>query len=530
MLGSLPSELTIAVLSELDFRSLLIFRQVSRDSRALVDATPGLQYKIELAIAGMVDGPDSNMTTEERRRRLVTYQENWANLRWKQEEVLQALDGDSDLWELDGDVLALSGESDSLSLRQLPGIARGKPSKTWKIKGVGPEFKDLRVDSTQDLVVLVEMLPPIHVGATSRIPCRCRIHTRSLSTGEPHPAGLPVGYFISEPLNVRHQETQLHIHVLGDRLAIGFSTYHPHGYLCMWQWKVGALEMCLQSIDDIEIHSFTFLTRDSFLLASMSGGRAGLSVHSLKDDVEDRERGLTPYFLYPNPPECDYCLSIRYLPTPLAPAGLSGSQAPFDLSPDSKIIAVMIKLFTPNGTVCWTHIIPVSVFLSLLHQSRSDHACVEWVDWASERTCLIDNPFPSLHWTCCVSGSRFVTSTRIINQTGLHPHHHFEVSVYDFNQFAIRHDLAHGRRSGVTLASVVLLKLPDAESSDEDEYHALLGYSRYVTRLPYRKETVVIPPLSIGPYVFGTAMISKDSLILVDDDDESKVGIAVLSF
>ncbi|KDQ56112.1 hypothetical protein JAAARDRAFT_36900 [Jaapia argillacea MUCL 33604] len=529
MLGSLPPELTIAVLNKLDFRSLLIFRQVSHVSRALVDATPGLQYKIELAIAGMVDGPNSNMTTEERRRRLANYQESWANLRWKQEEVLQALDGDADLWELDGDVLALSGESDSLFLRQLPGIARGIPSKNWKIKGVGSEFNDFKVDSTQDLVVLVEILPSTHTGATFRIPCRCRIHTRSLTTGEPHLAGPPMGYFISEPLNIHHQDTQLDIQVLGNRLAVGFSTYHLHGYFCMWQWKVGALEMCLRSTDDIEIHSFTFLTRDSFLLASMSGGRAGLRVHSLKDDVEDRERNLTPYFLYPNPPQCDYYLSIRYLPTP-ASVGLSGSQAPFDLSPDSKIVAVMIKLFTPNGPVGWTHIIPVSVFLSPLRQSGSDHACVEWVDWASERTCLLDNPFPSLHWTCCVSGSRFVTSTRISTQTGLHPQQHFEVSVYDFNQLAIRHDLAHGRRSGVTRASVVLLKLPDSESSDEDEYHALFGYSRYVTRLPYRKGTVVIPPLSIGPYAFGTAMISKDSLILVDEDDGSKFGIAILSF
>ncbi|KDQ56129.1 hypothetical protein JAAARDRAFT_59536 [Jaapia argillacea MUCL 33604] len=108
----LPTELIISVSSELDFRNVLTCRTISRYIKSIIDNAPLLQYKIELAIARMSDGPNITMTISERRTRLRNYQEAWANLQWKAEELFSTAEGD--LWELSGGVWALASGSEHL--------------------------------------------------------------------------------------------------------------------------------------------------------------------------------------------------------------------------------------------------------------------------------------------------------------------------------------------------------------------------------------------------------------------------------
>ncbi|KDQ56119.1 hypothetical protein JAAARDRAFT_70921 [Jaapia argillacea MUCL 33604] len=137
MFDSLPIELLTALLDGIGFRSLLNCRQISHRFKAIIDATPRLQYTIELAVAGMVDNPKRSMAIEERRRRLIVYQEYWANTTWKREEILPGFD--EEIWELNGDVMMFMVRGpDTLSLRQPPGISRGAQGSIWTIEDVGP--------------------------------------------------------------------------------------------------------------------------------------------------------------------------------------------------------------------------------------------------------------------------------------------------------------------------------------------------------------------------------------------------------
>ncbi|KDQ56146.1 hypothetical protein JAAARDRAFT_36939 [Jaapia argillacea MUCL 33604] len=106
-LESLPTELTITILNDLNLYTLLGCRRLSSHIKSIIDDTPILQYKIELGITGMTDGPNTTMTIEERRTRLKNYQDAWANVESKAMEASPTpMTGQR--WKLVGGVLALS--------------------------------------------------------------------------------------------------------------------------------------------------------------------------------------------------------------------------------------------------------------------------------------------------------------------------------------------------------------------------------------------------------------------------------------
>ncbi|KDQ56121.1 hypothetical protein JAAARDRAFT_208325 [Jaapia argillacea MUCL 33604] len=526
MFDSFPIELLTAVLSGIDFRSLLVCRQLSHRFRAIIDATPSLQYTIELAIAGMVDNPKRSMPIEERRRRLMVYQENWANTSWKREEILPGLE--KDLWELNGDVMFVMGHPDTLSLHQLPGISCGLQGSVWTIEGVGPEVLDFKIDASQDLLVGLEILH--HQSADAEEArlfdgCYCRIHTRSLSTGAPHPKGLAVGHFLDGPLMCTHDDMWFDIHISGDLLAFG---YCDNLELSVWKWKLGAFVTYLEPQVNTKIDTFTFLGDDALLLASVSGDRAGLQVCSLSGPRGNKIL-VNPHYLYPPLSDGAYAsLEIKYdssgSPSPTYP---NESQAPFYSSPESRILAVGVQLTNNGEEVHWFHVIPVSVFLHAARHPQSiedQNGFVAWDDWGPEKTCLVTGQPPFLFGSS-VSGTRLVTLVPVHNDVGqLQPA--IEVSVYDFNSFAIRRDRTNGRGSDIFETNAVFLKSPEPQSDGDDQ----LGYRKIITRLPFHKKTVPLPSRLMAPHSFKHVMITTDNLIFVDDEDEDNVVLAILSF
>jgi hypothetical protein len=112
-----------------------------------------LQYKIELVLAGMQDGPPSNLTSNERLRMLRSHQEAWSTLSWTEKETIPMLSGDT--WELFGGVLALADGPKTLVLRQLPSRLRGLETSEWKID-VDVPVRDFSMDKDQDLLVIVD--------------------------------------------------------------------------------------------------------------------------------------------------------------------------------------------------------------------------------------------------------------------------------------------------------------------------------------------------------------------------------------
>lgn len=128
--------------------------QVCRLLKDIMDTDVRTQYKIELAAAGMEDGPPSTLTSAERLRVLKAHQEAWDKLAWTSREEVPMHQGG--VWELYGGVLAQGDGSRTLAFKQLPSAIRGIEEREWRIEDVGVNIRDFGMDPAQDLLVIIE--------------------------------------------------------------------------------------------------------------------------------------------------------------------------------------------------------------------------------------------------------------------------------------------------------------------------------------------------------------------------------------
>ncbi|OBZ72237.1 hypothetical protein A0H81_07443 [Grifola frondosa] len=76
-----PTELTVKILVNLDFRDISKCRAISKTFNIIIEATAALQYTIKLGLAGFVDGRlDSPMSILERSEEFFRQQKAWSNL------------------------------------------------------------------------------------------------------------------------------------------------------------------------------------------------------------------------------------------------------------------------------------------------------------------------------------------------------------------------------------------------------------------------------------------------------------------
>lgn len=168
----LPAEIVYKILGSLDVVSLVLCRQASdfpnlgcgvlissvlqlnKVLKNLIDESTALQYKIELEVAGMEDGPPSSLGASDRLALLGRRQDAWAELRYTSRQIFEG--PLNDLWHLSGGVLAQLRTLDSIEFLQLPSEFRGIESKEWTISDIGFEIIDFAMDSSQDLLVMIE--------------------------------------------------------------------------------------------------------------------------------------------------------------------------------------------------------------------------------------------------------------------------------------------------------------------------------------------------------------------------------------
>ena len=114
-----------------------------------------MQYAIELAAAGQVNGPESSaISSASRLGALKNHQSSWDNLKWSRELRIPMKNGD--LWELYGGVLAQSTEEGTLTFMQLPSDLRSIEQKVWTLGDFGLVVRDFGMDPSQDLLVLIQ--------------------------------------------------------------------------------------------------------------------------------------------------------------------------------------------------------------------------------------------------------------------------------------------------------------------------------------------------------------------------------------
>lgn len=176
MLTSLPVELIYKIFSLLDWRTILVCREVRTTDILKVDCThvtvqvcrffrsiaegDRAQYEIELAVSGMMDGPPSSFTTSDRLALLKERNAAWESLRWVESQDIPMMQGH--VWELYGGVFAQSSTPDVLHFRQLPSKYRKIKEKTWGV-ALDIHVRDFTMDPAQDLLVLIEQPKLLYV-------------------------------------------------------------------------------------------------------------------------------------------------------------------------------------------------------------------------------------------------------------------------------------------------------------------------------------------------------------------------------
>lgn len=113
-----------------------------------------LQYKIELLLAGMQDGPPGDLPFSERLCMLRSHQKAWKTLSWTANESVTLMGG---VWELVGGVLGLASDGNAtIVFRQIPSQLRGIPGREWTFESP-KSFRDFTMDPSQDLLVTLQL-------------------------------------------------------------------------------------------------------------------------------------------------------------------------------------------------------------------------------------------------------------------------------------------------------------------------------------------------------------------------------------
>lgn len=127
----------------------------------IIDASAPLQYIIELALAGMVNGSEDKMSTPEKRQRLKEYDAAWRNVRFPvYTDFSVQVDATIQWVTSDGYVLARVLGNNTIEVTQFASPLRNVEGHTWTIAGEDMEIDILvcAVDSTQDLLIVADAL------------------------------------------------------------------------------------------------------------------------------------------------------------------------------------------------------------------------------------------------------------------------------------------------------------------------------------------------------------------------------------
>ena len=128
--------------------------QVCSKFKTLIDDDVRAEYKFELALSGMQDGPSSALAPIQRLDVLRTLQKAWSSFAWTAKENVHVHQGPA--WHLCGNVLAQSEGDRTLHFKQVPSATRGIQETEWTIPDVGCDIADIGIDPAQDLLVVIE--------------------------------------------------------------------------------------------------------------------------------------------------------------------------------------------------------------------------------------------------------------------------------------------------------------------------------------------------------------------------------------
>lgn len=228
--------------------------QLNRGIRDLIDASPTIQYHVELFATSLEDDPrKTSVVVADRRVLLKQYHSRWDKLQGAKRRTILLPTHTKRV--LEGDILGCIVESGDVKVdvhfTRLPSIARGVRLKQWVVRGL-PKCNALKINPEVDLLVIPEVVNGggyvvqffTHLrGDNSRLSAY-RIHLLRLSDGFPHPLAPidPATFYVD--YESKKILSSLDISVSGHRLVAivsfeGTFYFGRYNTLVVWDWRSG---------------------------------------------------------------------------------------------------------------------------------------------------------------------------------------------------------------------------------------------------------------------------------------------------
>ncbi|PBK92928.1 hypothetical protein ARMGADRAFT_1063134 [Armillaria gallica] len=497
-----PPEIYLAIFSFLDARSLTSCQQVCQSFLALINEMVALEYTKELARHGYVDHAAA-LPLPYRLDQLREHNNAWNKLDGVWSNSIPKLPVDSRV--LSGNVLGRSGAPGSLVFTRLSSSSRFVRQKEWSVPLPGSHICSFGIDSSQNLLVLVEW--PREPNPSFQI------HLCSMSSGKAHElASVPI---LKYPHNVPEYMIFISIQISGDHLGIEFRDNDATPQLVIWNWKTGHEELYLIGN---EIRSFAFLTERHVIVAASTDTELRLLVVDFIAESSEQTfvTNMTHYLalhlpnLYPSPILVHF--TIRCDPSPAWPN--QDDSIPFHVHPDEILYPVALTMVQGLLEQYWIIIlIPRRTLLAQLRHFLTRTKEVEWSAWGPEGTRILDfrkRAGRDVVWA--TFGSRFIAFDD----------KYVDVDVYDFNQMSLKRELSS--RCSLQYGDPNEILRPPVGQDDPtmlviDETvlpsDSLIFQEEVRTSLPFRARTV---PTTFEREHYCPLLCSLDNIIVVSSE------------
>ncbi|KAI0055318.1 hypothetical protein BV25DRAFT_1833232 [Artomyces pyxidatus] len=379
----LPTEIILKVLEGLDFRCLLLVKQTCSALQALIEGSVSLQYKIELAAAGMRNCPDEILSVVSRLETLRHHQKAWTDLTGIANfDVPQRIESlvhsrYATIVDRNGIIVhayrgARATES-VLCITRIPSRLRQVEFMRWylRLELAIAGAPTVSIDPSQDLLLILT-LENLHVPGGRKNPV---IHIRSLLTGGIHPLGPASGTIKIETVFPFFYQFQ----ICGDFIATAVSpSLSDLKNVSIWNWKSGTLLTDTVMIRGLSpsyaICCFLDQCHVLALATPIPMNQAFLHVYNFQTQHRC-------YFAFPDFPVSTRLMSTWLLPNHVHhPATSIPHHGPFSTDPDDHLVIIIMNVMVGASIEKYELCVPASRLLKMCLRADED-SVIPWSEW-----------------------------------------------------------------------------------------------------------------------------------------------------
>ncbi|KAI0056624.1 hypothetical protein BV25DRAFT_1903137 [Artomyces pyxidatus] len=383
-----PDEVLLQVLENLDHRAVLACQAACHRLKNITNAV-SLQYTVELAACGMVDGMrcQETLSLSERLERLRQYDAAWRQLKWSDCTLLPHLTNDRVVIHVGAYKFGIFSKRNVV--QELPSKLRGLREEHYSCQSM----RRIKVDSSQGLVVYIETPAFDPLGGV-------QYNLRSLPSGEPHPRAANLG--IIKP-SAWHKD---HIVDIRGEYLLEFLQFGETGRYIVRNWTTGLVEMQKEMKFIVNGSSCRFLDDNYIFLDSFPTNSHFLSVDQRHESFHvlpfRRCEGSTSgtvhdtavHFLLPAAVMNN---ELSFYMTTFSTGSGTAPMTPvhFYRDPDDHLISTSIRVRDDEAHTSRNYHfdIPAQTFTSYMqHNLATGQTVVPWEAWGPHGTRVIEEP------------------------------------------------------------------------------------------------------------------------------------------